>query len=201
MKTTRILAAGALTLGGITAAPALAMAGEASAGTMMAGGGMMAADWRDRPGFCGMDVLDQPSGTLDAAARAELRQLAERAKLAHDLAAAFADRHAAFPAGFAHAQTMRLIMLRVLLDRYGLDDPTRAAYTPAVQAEYDRLLAEGRTGRAAALGVVRRLEQRTVADLSAALERATAPDVRHTYLHLLVAANRLLRAAQAWSGR
>ncbi len=210
MRTTTILAAGALTIGGIAAAPALASAdGAADGGGMMTSDAMMTAGaptaWRDRPGFCGMDVVDQPSGTLDAAARAELRQFTERAKLARDLATAFADRYAAFPVPFVHAQTMRLTMLRVLLDRYAVDDPTPGLDghfpDPAVQAEYDRLLAQGRSGRTAALGVMRGLERRTAADLTTASTRATAPDVRHTYLHLLVAANRQLRAALAWSGR
>jgi hypothetical protein len=161
--------------------------------------------WRDRPGFCGRDRLDQPSGALDAAGRAELSAVAVRTKLAHDLYAALADRYAPFPAGLAHSLTMRLVLLRALLSRHGVDDPTLepAGSFPdeAVQAEYERLVVQGGVDRAAAVRVVRDLERRTAQSLSAALARTSAADVRQVYLHLLVAAERQSRMAQAWGGR
>lgn len=164
-----------------------------------------AGGWRDRPGFCGLDRLDQPSGTLDAAGRAELSTVAIRTKLAHDLYAAFADRYAPFPTGLAEARTMQLVMVRALLDRYGVDDPTLEPAgrfpDPTVRAEYERLIAQGGADRAAAVRVIRDLERHTARTLTAALARTAAADVRQVYLHLLVAAERQSRKAQAWGGR
>ena len=60
--------------------------------------------WRNRAGFCAVDALAQPAGTLDLAQRARLRALAARTKLAHDLVAAFADRYGAFPVQLIEAQ-------------------------------------------------------------------------------------------------
>jgi len=48
--------------------------------------------WRDRTGFCGVDPLDQPAGSLDLGQREHLRVVAERIRLTHDLLAGFADR-------------------------------------------------------------------------------------------------------------
>ena len=162
--------------------------------------------WRDRSGFCGMDLLDQPSGTLTEEGKALLIDVALRTKLGHDLLAEFADRYAAFPAQLVGAQTRELAAIRVLLDRYSVPDPT-AGLPPGVfvrsdvQARYDRLLTEGSRDRAGALTVGTQLAAATVTTLDEAIRHIDAPDVRHTLLHLIMAAHQQIRLAQAWSGR
>lgn len=162
--------------------------------------------WRDRAGFCGMDLIDQPSGELPDAGKALLGELAERGKLSHDLLAAFTDRFEVFPGQLVGAQTRELAAIRVLLDRYGVPDPT--AGRPAgefarddTRSRYDRLLAEGTRDRVSALAVGTRLAATTVAILDEALPRLDAPDVRHTLLHLLMASRQQIRLCQAWSCR
>jgi hypothetical protein len=162
--------------------------------------------WRDRAGFCGMDLLDQPSGSLTADMKVLLGDLAERIKMNHDLLGAFADRHEPFPGQMVGAQTRELAAVRVLLDRYGVPDPT--AGLPAgefvhdgAQFGYDRLLAEGMRDRASALAVVVRLADATVTTLDEALRHLDAPDVRHTFLHLIMTAHQQRRLAHAWSCR
>jgi hypothetical protein len=165
-----------------------------------------ARTWRDRSGFLGLDVPNQPSGCLDPAGREVLRDMAQRTKVAHDLLVAFADRYDAFPVQLIDAQTRELASVRVLLERYGVADPT--AGLPAglfadadVQERYDRLLADGLRDRASALEVSTRLAGDAASALGEALGHLHAPDVRHIYLHLLLAAHQQIRLGQAWSGR
>jgi hypothetical protein len=162
--------------------------------------------WRDRAGFCGADPVDRPAGSLGPAQRATLQAVAARCKLGHDLLACFTDRYRVFPDELVVARTRELAAIGFLLTRYGLSDPT-VMRRPGVmadavtQADYDRLVAEGRAGRAAALEVTARLAAATIQMLDLALTGLTAADVRHTYLHLLMAAHQQLRTAQAWSSR
>ncbi|GAA3336568.1 hypothetical protein GCM10020358_09450 [Amorphoplanes nipponensis] len=105
--------------------------------------------WRDRAGFCGVEVLDQPSGPIALTQRAHLRALAVRIKIVHDLLAAFADEHTPFPVELLAAQTRELVAVRLLLERYAAGDPgTHLApgvfADPAARRDYERLLSLGR---------------------------------------------------------
>lgn len=162
--------------------------------------------WRDRAGFCGMDLLDQPSGALSDDEKAMLSDLAERTKLSHDLLAAFADRYEVFPDQLVVTQTRELSAIRVLLDRYGVPDPTAALLAGEfvhddMKDRYDRLLAEGMRDRVSALAVGIRLARTTVTTLDDVLRHLAAPDVRHTLLHLVMTAHQQIRLSQAWNCR
>ncbi len=196
-RTLGIVAAGVLTVGGAVAAPALAQDRAAPAAPTA----VPMMGWRDRAGFCGMDLAGQPSGTLTATQRTSLRAVTERTRLAHDLYAAFADRYATFPAQLVLAETQQLETLRALLARYGEPDPMAGRLDPTLRAEYDRLRTYGDTSRAAALEVVRQMSRGTADLVQPELSGLTAPDVRHAYLHVLMAAGGHLRLAQAWRGR
>jgi len=167
---------------------------------------MAASPWRDRLGFCGGDPVDQPSGVLGPTQRATLRAVAARCKLEHDLLALFADRYQAFPAQLALSRTQAIAAIRPLLSRYGISDPSAMGGTGVMadavtQADFDRLVAVGCADRAAALRITARLAAGSIWMLEFALAGLTAPDVRHTYLHLLTMAHQQLRTALAWSGR
>ncbi|MFI7542501.1 DUF2202 domain-containing protein [Actinoplanes sp. NPDC049599] len=164
------------------------------------------APWRDRAGFCGVEVVDQPAGSIDPVQRAHLRALAVRIKIVHDLLAVFADAYTPFPAELVGAQTRELIAVRLLLDRYAAGDPgTHLApgvfADAAAQRDYDRLRARGRAGRSAALQVIAATLSETVTMLEPTLPGLTAPDVRNVYFQLLASSLRQLRIVQAWSAR
>lgn len=164
------------------------------------------APWRDRSGFCGVEVLDQPAGSIDQTQRAHLRATALRIKIAHDLLVAFADGYAPFPAELVAAQTRELVSVRLLLERYGLGDPdmhrSPGAFTDAAaRRDYERLRARGRASRSAGLSVVASMLRETVAVLEPMLPGLTAPDMRDVYLRLLASTRRQLRIVQAWSAR
>ncbi len=145
-------------------------------------------------------LLDTPSGTLTAAQRSTLQANAQEEKLAHDLYTEFAARYddPVFDR-IAASETRHLEAFRTLLTRYGIADPTAGQAAgrfsdPTVKATYDRLLAEGLTGEPAALGVGRTVETTDIADLRAAAQGLTAPDVQRVYQQLLNASQQHLAA-------
>jgi hypothetical protein len=144
-------------------------------------------------------------GTLTAEQQSTLAAMAQEEKLAHDLYVALGDRYgAAIFDRIAGSEARHLTVVRALLDRYGLADPTAGVADgrfsdPAVQATYDRLLAEGRADLAAALRVGQTVEQTQVDDLRGAQNGLTAPDVTQVYENLLQASQRHLTAFQRWS--
>lgn len=162
--------------------------------------------WRDRTGFCGVEPLDQPAGSLDLGQREHLRALAGRIKLTHDLLAVFADWYAAFPLELMAAQTRELMAVRALLERYGITDPNaglpEGAFNVAEsRRDYQRLRGQGAMGRAVAFDVIATTLRETTAFLECALPRLAAPDVRSVYLQVAASTLRQLRVVQAWSGR
>jgi hypothetical protein len=190
-------AVGMLAVGVLVAGPALAAGpgdgygpGYGCATTNQNGGGY-------GPGT-GRGLVVAPSGTLTAAQRSTLQANAQEEKLAHDLYTAFAARYddPVFDR-IAAAETRHLEALRTLLARYGIADPTAGLASgrfsdPTVQATHDRLLAGGLAGEPAALGVGRTVETTDIADLRAAAQGLTAPDMQRVYQHLLNASQQHL---------
>lgn len=158
-------------------------------------------------GQCLDPAVTAEKGTLTAGQQATLAAMAQEEKLAHELYVAFAARYDAVVFDhIAAAETRHLTAVRTLLDRYGLTDPTAGKPAgqfsdPAVQATYDRLLAQGQAGQTAALQVGQQVEQTDINDLRAALNGLTAPDVRQVYTQLLAASEHHLSAFQRWSTR
>lgn len=215
-RTVVAVTAGALGLGGVAvAAPALAGSGPfgnpqatasdaapgpgAGNGAMADARGMGVRNGRGvgtmaRDGSC--MAATEPQGTLTGSQQAALAAIAQKEKLAHDLYAAFATKHDAVVfERIAVAENQHLAAVRKLLERYGLVDPT--ANKPdgqfsdqAVQADYDRLLGQGRSSLAAALGVASRVEQADIDALRAGLDGLTAADVRQVLNNLLNASQR-----------
>jgi hypothetical protein len=224
-----LVAAGAVGLGGLAvAAPAIAGGGPSGQPTVAAsdpgpgwrgngmgmrmgmgpGGGMGAGmGIMARDGSCGGLAVTEAQGTLTEQQKTTLATMAQEEKLAHDLYTAFAGSYPAVVFDrIAVSETQHLTAVRTLLDRYGLTDPTAGEAAgqfsdPAVQARYDKLLAQGRAGQAAALQVGQIVEKVDIADLQAALSGLTAPDVRQVYTHLLTASQHHSTAFQNWSTR
>jgi hypothetical protein len=230
-RATILVAAGALGLGGlVVTAPALAGVGPFAgpsvtatapgpgrygggmgsghgmgSGYGMGGFGMMGTGARD--GSCLGPAITAAKGTLTGAQQATLAAMAQEEKLAHDLYTAFAGKYDAVVFDrIAASETRHLDVVRTLLSRYGVADPTAGKPAgqfsdPAVQAAYDKLLAQGQAGQAAALRAGVTVEQTDIADLTAALDGLSAPDVTQVYTHLRMAAQHHLVAFQNWSTR
>ena len=189
---------GMLTVGVLIAGPALA-AGPGDGYGPGSGGRTTSQNGGYGPGDGGC-LLDTPSGTLTAAQRSTLQANAQEEKLAHDLYTEFAARYddPVFDR-IAASETRHLEAFRGLLARYDITDPTAGLAAgsfsdPTVTATYDRLLAEGLTGEPAALGVGRTVETTDIADLRAAAQGLTAPDVQQVYQQLLNASQQHLAA-------
>jgi hypothetical protein len=171
----------------------------------MGGSGMTGTGARD--GTCLGPAVTAAKGTLTEQQKTTLASMAQEEKLAHDLYAAFAAKYDAVVFDrIAASETRHLTAVRTLLTRYGIADPT--AGRPAgqfsdltVQATYDKLLAQGQTGQAAALQAGVTVEQTDIAALTAALDGLSAPDVTQVYTHLRMASQHHLAAFQNWSTR
>jgi len=225
-----LVAAGALGLGGVAVtAPALAGMGPfanspvAAAtpgpgwgggmgsgygmgnGYGMGGSGMMGTGARD--GTCLGPAITAAKGTLTEPQKTTLVAMAQEEKLAHDLYVAFAAKYDAVVFDrTADSETRHLAAVQTLLARYGVADPTAGKPAgqfsdPAVQATYDTLLAQSQTGQAAALQAGVTVEQTDIADLTAALDGLSAPDVTQVYTQLRMASQHHLATFQNWSTR
>jgi len=212
-----VVAAGALGLGALlVAAPAVAGANPFGNPAAVAGnpgpgwGGGNGAGSNNgagsgitlRDGSC---LTPPATGTLTDQQKATVAAMTQEQKLSQDLYTAFAARYdlAVFDR-IAAAETQHLTAVRTLLDRYGIADPTAGKPAgqfsdPAVQADYDRLLAQGQASQAAAVQVGQQVEQRAIDALQAALGGLSAPDVKQVYTRLLAAEQQHLTALQRWS--
>lgn len=230
-RTATLVAAGTLGLGGLAvAAPALAGNGPFGPGPsstataapgargsgmgpghgigsgMGSGSGYAMGSGRG-DGVCNRVPVTAQQGTLTAAQKATLASMAQEEKLAHDLYATFAARYDAVV--FDHivaAESQHQTAVRTLLQRYGVSDPTAnqpaGTFTDkAVQATYDKLLAQGKQSQSAALAAGQQVERDDIAALKAAANGLTAPDVKQLYANLLTASERHLTAFTRWATR
>lgn len=201
-----ITAAGIVTAGAFAGTLALASGPPPTPGP--GPGGMNMPRGGPRDGGClGIPGVVDPSGTLTEAQRTALAANAEEEKLAHDLYAAFADRYdLRIFDRIAASETAHLDAVRTLMTRYGITDPTANHApghftTPAVQATYDQLLAEGTGSQDAALEAGRTVETADISLLRESLEDLTAPDVQRVYGNLLTASQHHLTAFDRWLNR
>ncbi|MFC5930424.1 DUF2202 domain-containing protein [Cryobacterium melibiosiphilum] len=148
----------------------------------------------------GTCLIDVASGTVTAEQTDALAAMAAEEKLAHDLYVAFADQYdAAVFTRIASAETKHLDAVSMLLERYDIADPTIGLAagvfsTDVTQDLYDTLLADGSVSLDAAMEAARTVEELDIADLTAAAEGVTAPDVLAVYDHLLTGSERHLVA-------
>ncbi len=153
------------------------------------------------------DPARWPAGTLTGQQQATLASIAEQEKLSRDLYAAFAARyHIPVFTQIAAAETRHLDAIRTALAAYGAADLTagKAAgtfATPAVQASYNRLLAQGTASQDAALRAGQTIERTNIAALSNALKGLSAPRLHNTYTNLLDASQTHLAAFGNWLNR
>jgi hypothetical protein len=140
------------------------------------------------------------SGTLTDAQKATLVTLAEEEKLAYDLYTSFADRYDTKV--FDHisqSECHHLDVMRTLLDRYKIDDPTEGQKAGSfadekTQKTYDRLLKQGEASEEKALKAGRTVERADVNDLTKAFKGLDAPDVEQVYERLIKMSEKQLEA-------
>jgi hypothetical protein len=140
------------------------------------------------------------AATLTEAQAATLADMAEEEKVAGDLYAVLGERYGdAELLAIAASEDRHLDRVRMLMTRYGVDDPT-AGYgvgefaSTQFQRMYDGLLAQGSDGLAAAYEVGVTVEEADIADLDAAIDAATARDMVRVYTNLRAASEHHLAA-------
>ncbi len=190
-----VLAAGPRTATGTTpVAPVTGTYGAgAGAGGYGQGAGPNGVSGTAARGTALIDVSTLASGTLTDAQRAILVQMVEEEKLALDLYTAFSTQYATpVWSNIARSESTHLAAVRALLAKYGIADPTITLAagdyaTPAVDAMYATLLAQGQASESAAWAVGRAVELDDIAKLDAAAAGVTATDVTTVYASLRAA--------------
>ena len=208
-KIAAVIGGGAL-MAGAVAAPALAGNGPGPGGqpgyhqTVPGPGSGDQLQIRARDGS---HLTFVAAGTLTQQQRTQLAAMAMDEKLNHDLYAAFAKAYGLPVFGhLAAAEANHLQALRTLMQRYGIADPTagKAAGvfgSATVQAAYNRLLAQGKTGELAALRVAQNLERQAIARYGSAISGLKAPAAERVYSQLRTAETRHLAAISNWIAR
>ena len=147
------------------------------------------------------------ASSIDSATEQNLLYMVEEEKLAHDVYVALGEQYDARQfVNIARAETRHLDAVRVLLDRYGLDDPTLGAAAgqfddDTLSTMYDALVAEGSTSLAAAAQAGITIEQTDIADLTDAIARTDAPDVVQVLSSLRDGSERHLAAFERLADR
>lgn len=132
-------------------------------------------------------------GTLTRAQQQDLAAQAEVEKLSHDVYLAFAD--SVDDPRFEHiawAETRHLAVVRTLLDRYDVTDPTAGDRVgefdnDVARTAYASAVADGSGSLSKALDVAADLERTDIDGLEAAAQGLDAPDVERVYAHLTAA--------------
>jgi hypothetical protein len=114
----------------------------------------------------------------------------EEEQLAHDLYARWAEKYT-IPvfSNIAESETMHVYEVRLLAERYGLQDyPAGNATTgysePVIRSLYDSLEAQGDVSQIAALAAGLAIEERDIADLDMAIANTTRADVIQVWTSL-----------------
>ena len=136
-----------------------------------------------------------PSPTVavaDATLVANLTQMRDEERLARDLYTALAAKYsqAAPFVNIARSEQVHFDTMGLLLTRYGLPDPsagrTPGSYAdPALQAQYEKLLASGSESLAKAYNAGIAVENLDIADLKAAISKTTQADATAAFTNLL----------------
>jgi hypothetical protein len=146
------------------------------------------------------------SGKLTDAQKTTLAAMAEEEKLAYDLYTSFADRYDTHVFDrIRQSECHHLDVVRTLLDRYGVDDPTKGQKAGSfadekTQKTYDRLLGQGKASEDKALKAGRTVEKTDINDLTKALKGLDAPDVEQVYERLIEASEKHLSAFERQLG-
>lgn len=138
-----------------------------------------------------------PLSTAEADALLFMR---EEEKLAHDVYVTLYDLWGVNVfSNIVASEQSHMDAVGVLLDRYGLSDPTQGntvgEFTnPTLQSLYDQLIAQGRLSLADALKVGAQIEEIDIVDLEQRIAVTTHADIRLVFERLLAGSTNHLRA-------
>ncbi len=141
-----------------------------------------------------------PTQSLSAAEADGLRYMREEEKLARDVYTVLFDRWGLrIFQNIASSEQQHMDRVGVLLERYGLADPTAGMQPgvfsdPTLQQLYTQLVAQGQISLGDALKVGATIEEVDIVDLQARLTPTTAADITQTYTALLHGSHNHLRA-------
>lgn len=151
----------------------------------------------------GQGLMNLPTGTLTDEQKADLAFMAEEEKLAKDVYTVLGKKYPKTLVfkNIAKSEQRHWNAISMLLDRYGLEDPTdgnaAGVFTsPELQKMYNDLVASA-SSRTAALKVGVAIEEEDIADLKDAATDVTAPDVSQVYANLTSASERHLAAFES----
>jgi len=130
------------------------------------------------------------AASLTNAEKYWLTYMREEEKLARDVYLVLYDKwRLAIFSNISQSEPTHMDAIRTLLDRYGLPDPAKAevgAFTdPALQAAYDKLIAQGSVSDVEALKAGVTIEETDIDDLGVAIDAAIRKDIKTVYNNLL----------------
>ena len=142
----------------------------------------------------------QSVASLTEQEKTDLVHMREEEKLARDVYQKMLDRwHLKIFDNIRESEQTHMDQIKVLLDRYGMDDPVLAnvggVFTdPALQSLYNELVQQGDESIAGALEVGIAIEELDIKDLEEAKNNTTRRDIRNVYSNLQEASNHHLDA-------
>ncbi len=139
-----------------------------------------------------------PSGELSEEERESILYMREEEKLARDVYLYLYDKWGlqVFQ-NIARSEQQHMDMVKVLIDRYGLEDPAkeRGVFTnPELQALYDELIERGSRSLEEALKVGALIEEVDIKDLKEWLSKVDNADIIQVYENLMRGSRNHLRA-------
>ncbi len=156
------------------------------------GGGGPPSEVSDQP------LATVPSGELSEEEREGILYMREEEKLARDVYLYLYDRWGLqIFQNIARSEQRHMDMVKVLIDRYGLEDPAkeRGVFTnPELQALYDELIERGNHSPEEALKVGALIEEVDIKDLKEWLSKADNVDIIQVYENLMRGSRNHLRA-------
>lgn len=172
-----------------------------------AGAGQQAGQGQHRgpgPGQnAGRGMMNVPSGVLTDAQKASLAYMAQEEKLAHDVYTVLGTKYpkTVIFKRISASEQRHWDVIGVLLDRYGIADPTDDLAVgefaaPDLQTMFDELVLSAST-RKAALKVGVAIEQDDIDELEKASVGLAAPDVSRVYSNLTRASEQHLAAFES----
>ncbi len=193
-KTAAIMMLAAVTLLGIAYLPVLAQQGAGQ------GGGPGAAGTGDvNTSNLAATIATLPVDPLSEAEREGILYVREEEKLAHDVYTVLYEKWGLqIFANIAASETTHMAAMKLLIDRYGLDDPATeelGVFTnPKLQKLYDDLVAKGTKSLIDALEVGGIIEEVDIVDIQGYLKAVDNEDIKLVYENLLKGSRNHLRA-------
>lgn len=130
-------------------------------------------------------------GSLSTAEVATLTYMREEEKLARDVYLTLYERwRMDIFSNIASSEQQHMDTMAAMINRYGIADPVTSnavgSFTnPSLDALYDRLVAQGRSSRDAAIEVGIFIETTDITDLQRAIDESTHADLDQAYQNLL----------------